>query len=457
VRGVFFLSRPFPFLDSTPVQATPGKPQLRFGMGASASTDTARAAQVACEQALAAFAADPAGPVDAIDAAFVFFSAHHAGNAADLSATVLRTLSPRAMIGVTTAAAIGGTREMEGSPGVSVLAACMPGVTLTPFALDDLPPTPSPDEIDAEQKTLALMAERSGAAADLRCTVLFADPFSVPLVNLLPALNRSRSLAGATDAPLVGGLASAATVPGRNALLLNDRVLRAGGVGLSLRGAIHVDAVVSQGCRPFGPTMVVTKAKNNLIMELGGRPAVQAVEEAVLALGDRSTPMLAGGLFIGRVIDEYKSRFGRGDFLIRAVMGVDPARGAIAVADRVRVGQTIRLHCRDAATAHEDLALLLDAQKLYDKPKGALLFTGHGRGRKLFANTPTPESHDALAVARAFSPLAGGEHLSKPGTPFEPPLAPFPMAGCFAAGEIGPVGNQSFLHAHTACVVLFRD
>jgi small ligand-binding sensory domain FIST len=447
------------------VQATPARAELRFGAGVSSASDTLRAVEHACGQALDGLAAAGGGS-GGVDTAFLFFSAHHIGKAPALAAAALKRLNTRALIGVSTAAAIGGTSELENAPGVSVLAGQMPGVTAHPFTLEDLPQPPDEGEA-GDQTRLALMAERMGVGADLRCTLLFADPFSVPLVKLLPAMNKARALAGkggagsSGGAPLVGGMASAASTPGGNVLLLNDRVLHAGGVGLSLRGNLHVDAVVSQGCRPFGPTMVVTKARNNLVLELGGRSAVEAVEEAVLALGDRATEMLGGGLFIGRVIDEYKGRFGRNDFLIRAVMGVDPARGALAVADRVRVGQTIRLHCRDATTAHEDLALLLDAQKLYDKPRGALLITCNGRGRRLFAKTQTPaphmDSHDAQAVARAFAQLQGGESLSKPGKAFEPQPASVPLAGCFAAGEIGPVGDESFVHGHAACLALFRE
>ncbi len=446
------------------MQATPAKAELRFGAGVSSAADTLRAVDQACAQALEGLSGGGGG--GSVDTAFLFFSAHHVGKAPALAAAALKRLGARALIGVSTAAPIGGTSELENAPGVSVIAGQMPGVTSHAFTLEDLPQPPEDVGGGAgDRATLAVMAERMGVAAsggegnDVRCTLLFADPFSVPLVKLLPAMNKARALSGvgAAAAPLVGGMASAASAAGGNVLLLNDRVLHAGGVGLTLRGNLHVDAVVSQGCRPFGPTMVVTKARNNLVLELGGRPAVEAVEEAVLALGDRATEMLGGGLFFGRVIDEYKGRFGRNDFLIRAVVGVDPARGALAVADRVRVGQTIRLHCRDAATAHEDLALLLDAQKLYDKPRGALLITCNGRGRRLFAKTQTPESHDAQAVARAFEQLQGGETLSKPGKALEPRQAPVPLAGCFAAGEIGPVGDQSFLHGHAACLALFRE
>jgi small ligand-binding sensory domain FIST len=416
--------------------------------GVSNNADTQHAAESASEQCLEAF--DAFGdPASGVDIAFLFFSGHHTDKAAQISATVRGKLGPGSLVGVSTCAAIGGAMELEQSPGISILAAKMPGVTTVTFTTDELP-MPSDDP-----EVLARMASVVGAADDLRATCLFSDPFSVPLIKLLPTLNKARH--GNGEAPargvLFGGMASSSNSAGGNALILNDRVMKSGAVGVSLRGPIRVDAVVSQGCRPFGPNFVVTKAKGNLVFELGGRPAIDAIQEAVHELGEKARPMLSGGLFVGRVINEYKGRFGRGDFLIRNVVGVNQERGAIAVADVVRVGQTIRLHARDAVTAHEDLALLLDAQKLYDKPKGVMLVTCNGRGKRLFGKS----SHDAQAVARAFAQFPG-EELSKPGTPFEPGSdSAVPTAGFFANGEIGPVGDESFVHGHTACVAIFRD
>jgi len=419
-----------------------------MGAGLSTAADSTRAAENACDQCLDALGGG------SVDTAFLHFSTQHVEHAADIAAVVLRRLGVKNLVGISTVAAIGGVSELEGTPGLSILAGSMPGVTAKTFTFEELPALPD-DEAAGREETLAAIGEVMGAGPDLRMTLLLVDPFSVPLVRMLPAMNRAR---GASKAPIFGGMASASTSPGGNVLVLNDRVFRSGAVGLSLRGSLHVDTVLSQGCRPFGPTMVVTKAKGNMIFELGGRQALEVAQETVLDLGEGYTEKLAGGLFIGRVIDEYKGRFGRNDFLIRNVVGVDQNRGALAVADRVRVGQTIRLHCRDAVTAHEDLALLLDAQKLYDKPKGVMLITCNGRGRRMFSATDTPNDHDALAVARAFSQTQGGEFLSKPGKPFEPQIeVPVPLAGFFANGEIGPVGDESFVHGHTACLALFRD
>jgi small ligand-binding sensory domain FIST len=162
---------------------------------------------------------------------------------------------------------------------------------------------------------------------------------------------------------------------------------------------------------------------------------------------------LQGGLYAGVVIDEYKPRFGRDDFLIRNVVGVDADLGCIALADFVRVGQTVRMHVRDKKTASEDLALLMDAQRLYDPPDGALLITCNGRGERTFG----VRNHDVAAVQRAFTQDRAGPDAAGAGLYLDPSAAaPIPLAGFHAAGEIGPVGNSSFLHGQTACVAMFR-
>ena len=404
----------------------------RFGSGVSGNPDTATAVRQACADAEAALAGEPA------DLALVFFTAHHAAEARGLRDLVRARLSPRMVMGCSAVSVIGGVSELESVPGVTVLAGVMPGVSLAPFALGDLPGPDAP----AEKFAAAMGADHYHH----RTTLVFADPFSVPLVKLLPAMDR------ASPGRVLGGIASGAEKPGGNMLILGDHVASAGLIGLSIAGPISVDAVVSQGCRPIGPNLVVTKAKANLIRELGGRPAVRVVQEVIAGLPEHERELLRGGLLLGCVTNEYKERFGRGDYVIRQVMAADEASGAIAVGELMRVGQTVRLHARDAATAREDLAMLLDAEKLRDRPGGALLITCNGRGKSLFG-----EAHqDAKAVARAFAPAEGGEELARAGRPIDAAAPSVPTAGFFAAGEIGPVAGRSYLHGHTACLALFR-
>jgi small ligand-binding sensory domain FIST len=191
---------------------------------------------------------------------------------------------------------------------------------------------------------------------------------------------------------------------------------------------------VSQGCRPVGRPFVITRSRENVIEQLGGRPAMEALRATVAELDEADRRKLANGLFVGRAITEYRETFGRGDFLVRNVMGVEQETGALAVTDLVRTGQTVQFHVRDAATASEDLGELLEAQgsRSDRAAAGGLLFSCNGRGSRMFAQA----CHDVGAARRAM-----------PRTP---------LAGFFAAGEFGPVGGRNFVHGHTASFALFR-
>jgi small ligand-binding sensory domain FIST len=131
---------------------------------------------------------------------------------------------------------------------------------------------------------------------------------------------------------------------------------------------------------------------------------------------------------MGLVIDEHKLDFGPGDFLVRNVMGFDPANGAIAVNDLVSVGTTAQFHVRDAVTADEELRRLLAGRQA----DAALVFTCNGRGTRMFDQP----HHDADVVHEAFDGA--------------------PAVGFFCQGEFGPVGGRNFLHGHTASVVLLK-
>jgi small ligand-binding sensory domain FIST len=228
-------------------------------------------------------------------------------------------------------------------------------------------------------------------------------------------------------------MASGASQPGHNLLILDDQLVPTGAIGVTVAGAVEVDFVVSQGCRPIGSTHVVTKAQANMILELGGKSAMQALQDMAGELTLDEQALLRRGVLVGNVIDEQKRPIGRGDFLVRNILGVDQEKGGIIVGDLPRLGQTIQFHVRDAVTASEDLQLLLDAQELSDAPFGALLFSCNGRGKRLFSEA----NHDIGVITERLSGV--------------------PVAGFFAAGEIGPISGRSFLHGHTAALALFRS
>jgi small ligand-binding sensory domain FIST len=183
-----------------------------------------------------------------------------------------------------------------------------------------------------------------------------------------------------------------------------------------------------------GDAYIITRAEGNVILELGGRSPLARLQDMASALSSRDQELLARGLQLGVVIDEYRDQPGQGDFLIRGVVGADPESGAIAVGDEIQVGQTVQFHVRDAESADEDLrrALARESAALGGRsPAGALLFTCNGRGSRLFAGP----DHDAGLIATM--------------------LGDIPLAGFFCAGELGPVGGQNFLHTFTASIALF--
>jgi len=358
----------------------------------------------------------------ACDLLLVFGSFHHRAAFSLAVETMRHTVQPRTTLGVTAESVLGGALECEGTAGLSALAIRVPGMRAHGWTAGPGVPLRAahPDAL----------REQTGVGPGSQAVIVLADPFTTPANDVIRALS---GLAEEEQAlPIVGGLASGASQPGHNLIIMDDHVQSAGMAGVTLQGEIDVSAVVSQGCRPVGTTHVITAAEGNTIHQIGGRPATELLRDQATQLSDRDKALLGRGLFVGQVINEHKSHFGRGDFLIRAVTGMDDQTGRLVIGDQVRIGQTVQFHVRDAASADEDFNLLLDMQQLHDDPLAGMLVTCNGRGTRLFDD----EHHDAATVQRR--------------------LGEMPLAGFFAAGEIGPIGTQSFLHGHTACLVLLR-
>lgn len=402
---------------------------------------------VAADQ-LSAQLADALGPEP--DLVILFIAGGLVASAPSLAARVREHLRPGRLLAVTASGVIAGETELERRPAVSAIGARLPGI-------DVLPITDTEVMSLADDPRAGIEALRSRSTKTHAATFLVADPFSVPVNGILPGLNAAHGHgfeASDEDAPvLFGGLASGAETPGGNVIVLDDQVTHQGAAGLALFGDIRCDMAVSQGCRPIGDDRVVTASRGNLVLELGGKPALGVVKSIVAGLGEDDRKLLGGGLFLGRAINDHKQMLGRGDYLIRNVVGADEQSEAIAVADVIPPGRSVRLHLRDATTATEDLELLLDAQRLYDRPDGMMLVSCTGRGERFFGR----QNHDAVAIQRAFLPQESGVEAAKSGESIAPNDRLVPLAGFFAAGEIGPIGRQSFLHGFTSCLACFRS
>ncbi|MDR0342379.1 MAG: FIST C-terminal domain-containing protein [Nocardiopsaceae bacterium] len=344
----------------------------------------------------------------------LFASEHFLGSAEALMAAVTAEAGSFPLIGCVAEGVVGGAREVESGPAVSLWLAAGLGPVET-FAMK------------------FLRTRSGGAVAGYRFEpgrpgvhLMICDP-SFPADDLLAHLNQN--VAGTV---VMGGLASGGVLR-ESRLFLDGEVLSGGAVGAHLPAA-GVRTLVSQGCRPVGDPFTVTRAEGNLVQELGGQPPLVRLRELAADLPAHDRDLLAQGLHVGMAINEYRSERQQGDFLIRGFVGADPESGAIAVGDAVEVGQTLQFHIRDAASADEDLRRTLQQEAAAlggRKAAGALLFTCNGRGSRLFSEP----SHDAGLLAEK--------------------LGDVPVAGFFCAGELGPVGGQNYLHGFTASIALF--
>jgi len=395
---------------------TAGGPRCGSGASTQPRLDIALREAVAAATAELA-AADGDGRTDL---AVVFVSAAH-GAAIRPAMELLADLVPaRHVLGSTAEGVLAGDREYETGLAVAVWLARLPGAWLEPFSLDHTQ-TPDGGMFAGWPEPLA------GPWPANATLLLLADPFSFPVDAFVKWMDEERP-----GVPIVGGMASGGALPGSNTLAVDGRTYDAGAVGVVVGGAVRIRPVVSQGCRPIGRPMVITKAQDNLIIELGGVSALQRLREMYGELDDGDRELVRSSLHVGRAASEYRDTFRRGDFLVRNVIGADPDSGVIAVGDLVRTGQTVQFHVRDATTADEDLRQLLCGPPRDEGPLGALVFTCNGRGSRLFAEP----SHDAKAVQDC--------------------LGPVPAAGFFAQGEIGPIGGRTFLHGFTASIALFE-
>jgi small ligand-binding sensory domain FIST len=379
------------------------------GFKVTAATGTGPQVAAVVESTCQAVTEDLDGPADL---AVAFFGSAYAGGAGAL-AERLAALA-RVSVGVTAQGVISGPREYERPDALTIWAASLPDVTMhalryeTPAASASDPPVtwPPPPQ---------------GAAGLL----VFGDPYSFPAPHFLHWVDHE-----ASGLPVSGGLASGARLAGGNRLLLDGAVHSDGAVAVALGGAVSLHLLVSQGCRPVGPTFTVTAAEGNLLRELAGRPAVDRVREIFLAAGPDDRELLRRGLLLGVLLDEHTEDPGT-DFLVRGVLGVEPGTDGLVLGAMVEPGRTVRFHVRDAASADADLCALL-SRVARRETAGGLLFACNGRGRGLFGY----RDHDAQLVSAAL----GGA----------------PLSGFFAAGEFGPVGGRSWLHGFTASLLVME-
>lgn len=391
---------------------------MRF---ASAVT-TATAPRAALEELEAALRPGLGGA--APDLAFLFVTPHHRAAYGALLEQVHARLAPRALVGCTAAGVIGGGREVEGRPAISLTVAALPDVAVHTFHVDgdDLPDQDAGPA--AWVARLGVPPAGEGGRAGGASFVVLVDPASLDPHGLLEGLDYAWPGSVKT-----GGLASGRR---EDPLFLDGRQVASGAVGVALAGDVALDAVVAQGCRPIGEPMTVTRCRMNLLEAVDDRPPLEVLGELYETLEEGDRELVQRALHLGIASTALGPADGPRDFLVRNVVGADPERGALAVGALLRKGQTVRFHVRDAATAAEDVTGLLGRYRPATPPAGALLFSCTGRGRGLYGRP----DHDADAFRAAVGPV--------------------PLGGFFCGGEIGPISGATHLHGYTSVFGVVR-
>jgi len=391
-------------------------PAPRFASALSVSADS----EIAFGEVVEALKAGLGGTRP--DLVVVFVSHHHGSAIEDLGPRMAKALSATAVIGCTGEGIVGATREIEKGPALSALAGVLPDTAVRPFAAR----ASEEDETMWRFDGMPVVEDMKRA-----CLLVLTDPYTFPAMEFLEVLNEK-----VTVVPAVGGMASGGSGPGQNLLFTQDGIVEGGAVGVVLEGAIEVHSIVSQGCRPVGKPFVITSTRDNYVLKLGGKPALEVLVDVAKGLSPADQKLLQSGPFLGLALDATKSTFERRDFLVRGIMGLDQEHKSIVVADStIRNGMTVQFLVRDPLTAGEDLQQMVQAHggTVGDPSEvGVLLFTCNGRGARLFGRP----DHDIGCVQGGLGALV-------------------PAAGFFAAGEIGPVGGRNFVHGFTASVAVF--
>ena len=364
-------------------------------------------------------------PDQTLDLVVAFVSAHHSAQYDEIPVLMRHLLDPSVLVGCSGGGIIGAGREVENRPGFSLAAAVLPDTKLVGFRIEDadLPDGDAPPSAWEDIATIA--------AADDPQFLLLSDPFSVRGEHLLMGFDYAFPRSAK-----IGGLASGGQQPGSNALYLGDATYNDGVVGVALHGNVAVDTIVAQGCRPIGRRMQITSSERNILLELDGRNTLDVLRELFHSLDERDSQLAQHSLFLGVVMDEFNDDPKLGDFLIRNIIGLDARRGALAVGEHLKEGQTVQFHLRDAETSSHDLDAMLTqytADGVQTSGAGALLFQCLGRGSYLYGRA----DHDTDM--------------------FRDKVGAVPLTGFFCNGEIGQVAGSTYLHGYTSSFGIFRS
>lgn len=391
---------------------------IRAGVGQSSLPITERAAEEAAAQAMTR-----AG-ISQADLVLVFFTVDHLPEHQKLIETLRRVARTDRILGCSGVGILTGEGEIEGGAGLAVLVLSSDDVEAHPFLFHPL-----------RERDLEMGAE-IGQVAGIRpqkrsLLVLMPDAYNGHPRRLLQGIEEHLGFF-----PVVGAGSSEGGAQGKTYQLCGDVMTTNGLSGLLLTGSFASSIGITQGCQPVSEPMVITKAEGNLIYEIDNRPAFDTFARAIKGPLLEDLRRALAFVFAGLPADRRQNRVGPGEYLVRNIVGVEPQKGIVAVAEEVFEGEKMLFTLRDAQRAREDLTQMLHRQKERlggKRPRLGLYFNCCARGTSLYG-----------------IPAIDTAYIRKT-------LGDFPLIGFFGNFELGPLGGKNHLLAYTGVLVLISE
>ena len=274
-------------------------------------------------------------------------------------------------------------------------------------------------------KLLSTIESPDGIADDEAARWADAQGGSIAVVHGDPRNQQIAEIVGAfaeqSGSFLIGGLsASRSGFP-----QVTGRLTEGGLSGVLFTPGTEIVSGLTQGCSPIGPVRRISKAADNVIMEIDERPALEIFKEDIGELLARDLRRVAGYIFAAFPITGSDT----GDYLVRNIVAIDPAEGWIGVGEAVAPGQSILFCRRDQSAAEADLERMLAdvSRRAGGRARAGLYVSCIARGTNLFGS----ESEELKQVRNA--------------------LGDIPLVGFFANGEI----SNDRLYGYTGVLALF--
>ncbi|MGH7933899.1 MAG: FIST signal transduction protein [Candidatus Binataceae bacterium] len=356
------------------------------------------------------------------DAVLCFASSAHGAAYPLLLRTVAETAGTREIAGCGSIGVIAGGHEIESGPSVAVLV--ISGASIKGSRLFVPSIRGRGREVAAE---IAALVRPKLGASNLLC--LFPDTYNLEPDPLLAGL--ARELPGVT---VVGGGATEDGSVGETFQFCGDVVSSNAVAGMLLAGDFDINTGAALACAPLGGAHQITALRDNIILELDGRRAFDVFAEAAGPLANDLQRAVAF-VFVGIPVEEGARKIERGSFFVRNIMGVSSDHGAIAVAYRPKLGDTIGFVLRNGERSRDELKATLAAMqdRVRNPPAFGLYFDCVSRGSGLY-DIP---GHDSAYI---------GQFLGQ-----------VPIAGFFTGFEIGPLGSGTGLLQYCGVLALVSE